>query len=177
MLKANYISQAEHDSCKAEPLKLNFHVADHKDGPAVYFRDMLRRYMMAKRPERANYPSWNYVKFHQDSILWETDPLFGWCNKNTKKDGSHYNVYADGLKVHTTIDYKVEMIPKFIRWGLLGYKKGQRLRPQGPRTAHGIQCRGNAPLQRKSQPAVRQQISVGDNGPGTGGQLDRKSVV
>lgn len=108
MLKANYISQAEHDSCKAEPLKLNFHVADHKDGPAVYFRDMLRRYMMAKRPERANYPSWNYVKFHQDSILWDTDPLFGWCNKNTKKDGSHYNVYADGLKVHTTIDSRMQ---------------------------------------------------------------------
>lgn len=29
-----------------------------------------------------------------------------------------------------TIDYKVEMIAKFIRWELLGYKKGQRLRPE-----------------------------------------------
>lgn len=28
-----------------------------------------------------------------------------------------------------TIDYKVEMIAKFIRWKLLGYKKGQRLWP------------------------------------------------
>ena len=27
-----------------------------------------------------------------------------------------------------TIDYKVEPIAKFIRWELLGYKKGQRLR-------------------------------------------------
>lgn len=29
-----------------------------------------------------------------------------------------------------TIDYKVELIAKFIRWELLGYKKGQRLRPE-----------------------------------------------
>lgn len=29
-----------------------------------------------------------------------------------------------------TIDYKVEEISKFVRWELLGYKKGQRLRPE-----------------------------------------------
>ena len=29
-----------------------------------------------------------------------------------------------------TIDYKVEMISKFVRWEILGYKKGQRLRPE-----------------------------------------------
>lgn len=29
-----------------------------------------------------------------------------------------------------TIDYKVEMISKFFRWEVLGYKKGQRLRPE-----------------------------------------------
>lgn len=29
-----------------------------------------------------------------------------------------------------TIDYKVEEITKYVRWELLGYKKGQRLRPE-----------------------------------------------
>ncbi len=29
-----------------------------------------------------------------------------------------------------TIDYKVEMIGKYVRWQLLGYRKGQRLRPE-----------------------------------------------
>lgn len=29
-----------------------------------------------------------------------------------------------------TIDYKVEVISKYVRWELLGYKKGQRLRPE-----------------------------------------------
>ncbi len=64
--------------------------------------------MMAKRPERGNYPSWNYAQFVTDSILWNTDPLYGWCNKNYKKDGSPYNVYSDGLKVFTTIDSRMQ---------------------------------------------------------------------
>jgi penicillin-binding protein 1A len=74
----------------------------------VYFREFLRRYMMAKRPERALYPSWGGVKYHIDSIRWENDPLFGWCNKNRKKDGSTYNIYTDGLKVYTTIDSRMQ---------------------------------------------------------------------
>ena len=89
MLKADYISQEEYDKYVAEPLNLKFHVADHKDGIATYFRDFLRRYMMAKRPERKDYPSWNMVKFHIDSLNWENDPLYGWCNKNRKKDGDY----------------------------------------------------------------------------------------
>ena len=48
MVKAGYLSRELYDKYSAEPLKLNFHVADHKDGIAAYFRDFLRRYMMAK---------------------------------------------------------------------------------------------------------------------------------
>ena len=96
------------DKTRGRPLNLNFHVADHKDGIAAYFRDFLRRYLMAKRPERSNYPSWNMAKYHQDSINWYNDPLYGWCNKNTKKNGQTYNVYTDGLKVYTTIDSRMQ---------------------------------------------------------------------
>ena len=108
MVKAGYLTQEQYNQYQAEPLKLNFHVTDHKDGIAVYFREFLRRYMMAKRPERALYPSWGGVKYHIDSIRWENDPLFGWCNKNRKKDGSTYNIYTDGLKVYTTIDSRMQ---------------------------------------------------------------------
>ena len=108
MLKAGYISEADYQKYCAEPLNLKFHVADHKDGIAVYFRDFLRRYMMAKKPNRSEYPSWNMVKYHIDSINWETDPLYGWCNKNLKKGGEPYNVYTDGLRVHTTIDSRMQ---------------------------------------------------------------------
>ncbi|MBQ8152868.1 MAG: transglycosylase domain-containing protein [Prevotella sp.] len=108
MVKAGYLSEADFQKYSAEPLKLNFHVSDHKDGVAVYFRDFLRRYMMAKKPERKDYPSWNMVKYHQDSINWETDPLYGWCNKNRKRNGDCYNVYTDGLRVYTTIDSRMQ---------------------------------------------------------------------
>ena len=108
MVKAGYLTQAAYDSLSVQPLTLKFHVADHKEGLAQYFREYLRQYMTAKKPIRENYPSWNMAKFVTDSINWETDPLFGWCNKNKKRDGGNYNIYTDGLKVYTTIDSRMQ---------------------------------------------------------------------
>ena len=108
MMKAGYMDRAEYQNYSSEPLTLNFHRTDHKDGTATYLREFLRQYMMAKRPVRTDYPSWNNVQFVADSIAWDTDPLYGWCNKNFKKDGSPYNVYSDGLKVFTTIDSRMQ---------------------------------------------------------------------
>ncbi len=108
MLKADYISQADYDSLSEQPLKLNFHRIDHKDGLAPYLREYLRQYLMADKPRRSDYPDWNYRQFVVDSIAWETDPQYGWCNKHTKKDGTPYNVYEDGLKVYTTIDSRMQ---------------------------------------------------------------------
>ena len=108
MVKAGYMDHAEYQNYSSEPLTLNFHRTDHKDGTATYLREFLRQYMMAKRPVRTDYPSWNNVQFIADSIAWDTDPLYGWCNKNFKKDGSPYNVYSDGLKVFTTIDSRMQ---------------------------------------------------------------------
>ncbi len=108
MVKAGSLSQADYDKFSTEPVQLRFHVSDHKDGIATYFRDFLRRYLMAKKPERALYASWNMVKYHIDSINWESDPLYGWCNKNKKKNGEPYSIYTDGLRVHTTIDSRMQ---------------------------------------------------------------------
>jgi penicillin-binding protein 1A len=108
MRKAKFLTDAEYEKFSAEPIALKFHVADHKDGIAVYLREFLRRYLMAKKPERALYPSWNMVKFYNDSINWESDPLYGWCNKNKKRNGENYSIYTDGLKVYTTIDSKMQ---------------------------------------------------------------------
>ena len=108
MEKAGYIS---HDQCvetAAKPIELKFHRTDHKDGTAPYFREYLRRYLMANKPERSNYPSWQNVQYVIDSIAWEQDPLYGWCNKNLKKDGTPYNIYKDGLKVFTTLDSRMQ---------------------------------------------------------------------
>ncbi|MGI6233515.1 MAG: transglycosylase domain-containing protein [Prevotella sp.] len=108
MLKAGYLSQAEYESYCAEPLVLHFRRVDHKDGQAVYFREFLRQYMMMDRPNPENYPTWNHRQYVIDSIAFATDPLCGWCKKHTKKDGSFYNVYTDGLKIYTTIDSRMQ---------------------------------------------------------------------
>lgn len=138
MEKAGYITEVERDSMSALPLGLKFHVSDHKDGIAQYFRDFLRRYMMAKRPEKSDYFEWNMVKYYVDSLNWETDPLYGWCNKNRKKDGESYNVYTDGLKVYTTIDSRMqeyaekavyEHVAKFLQPAFTKEKKGRKMAP------------------------------------------------
>ena len=108
MVKAGYISSEEYRANAEQELVLNFHRTDHKDGVATYFREFLRQYMMAKKPELSKYPTWNRAQYSIDSVAWETDPLYGWCNKNTKKNGEPYNVYTDGLKIFTTIDSRMQ---------------------------------------------------------------------
>ena len=104
MYKAGMISRAKCDSLSALPIELDFHRVDHKDGIAPYFREELRRYLTARKPVRKNYPSWDYGRFRTDSVLWETNPLYGWVLKNPKSDGSLYDIYTDGLRIYTTID-------------------------------------------------------------------------
>lgn len=47
-------------------------------------------------------------QFKEDSVAWETNPAYGWCNKNKKADGEFYNLYTDGLKIYTTIDSRMQ---------------------------------------------------------------------
>ena len=108
MRKAGYLTQAECDSLQALPLTLAYHRVDHKEGLATYFREYLRGVMTAKKPVRSDYRGWQRQQFYEDSIDWETNPLYGWCNKNFKKDGKPYNLYTDGLKIHTTLDSRMQ---------------------------------------------------------------------
>lgn len=104
MRKADYLTEEQCDSLQELPLKLNYHRVDHKEGLATYFREYLRGVMTAKKPDRGDYRSWQMQKYYEDSLDWETSPLYGWCEKNHKKDGTPYNIYTDGLKIHTTIN-------------------------------------------------------------------------
>lgn len=108
MRKAGYITEEECDSLQNLPLELTYHRVDHKEGLATYFREYLRGVMTAKQPSRSDYKSWQMQKFYEDSLSWETNPLYGWCEKNTKKDGSRYNLYTDGLKIYTTINSRMQ---------------------------------------------------------------------
>lgn len=108
MVKVGYLSKADAELYKLEPIGLRFHRVDHKEGMATYLRERLRTMLMAKEPNRSDYASWQQQKYYEDSLAWETDPLYGFCNKNKKKDGTPYNLYTDGLKIYTTIDSRMQ---------------------------------------------------------------------
>ena len=79
MEKNGYLSTKEKDSLQKLPLTINYTPEQHDDGTATYFREFLK------------------------------DFLKDWTSKNKKPDGSEYNIYSDGLKVYTTIDYRMQI--------------------------------------------------------------------
>ena len=141
MLKAGHLSRSQYDEYCAKPIALNFRRIDHKDGEATYFREFLRQYMMAEKPDRSNYPSWNKVQYTLDSIAWVSDPLYGWCNKNFKKDGTPYNIYTDGLKITTTIDSHMQQFAEESVYGHVtkflqpAFNKANRSKKNAPFTS------------------------------------------
>ena len=113
MNKMGYISDAELEQYKNLPLNVvqrqqGTNKNPIQEGIAPYFRDYIRQYMMAEKPDRKNYPDWKKVQYHLDSIAWEEDPLYGWCNKNLKRNGHPYNLNTDGLRIFTTVDSRMQ---------------------------------------------------------------------
>lgn len=138
MQKAGYITEAERDSLQELPLKLTYHRVDHKEGLATYFREYLRGMMTASKPDRGEYRGWQKQKYYEDSLNWETNPLYGWCAKNKKKDGTNYNIYTDGLKIYTTIDSRMqqyaeeavtEHLSEYLQPQFFKEKKGRKKAP------------------------------------------------
>ena len=109
MAKAGAISEEVADSLKQLPIDLTRYrrAADaHNEGSATYFREMVRRTMMAKEPERRNfYTEWDY---EQAVKQYEENPIYGWCYKNKKANGESYDIYRDGLKIYTTVDARMQ---------------------------------------------------------------------
>lgn len=106
MADAGFISTASARDYSSKPIALDYHPISHNEGQATYFREMLRLYMTADRPNSSSYSNnWDYKTALK---LWESDPLYGWCNKNNKADGTKYNLYKDGLKVYTTVNSKMQ---------------------------------------------------------------------
>lgn len=116
MLKADMLTREEFDSLKALPLGLDYHKVDHKVGTAPYLREEIRRLMTSKRPKRPSRSDYNsrvaydiaMGNYNTDSTQWEENPLYGWIEKNPKPDGSHYNLYTDGLRIFTAIDIRMQ---------------------------------------------------------------------
>lgn len=75
MVKNNFLTEAQGKVFQDKPLNLNYTRISYNEGPAPYFLEMLK-------PE-----------------------LLEWCRNNTKENGEPFNLYTDGLKVKTTVNF------------------------------------------------------------------------
>ncbi|MCX6230342.1 MAG: transglycosylase domain-containing protein [Bacteroidetes bacterium] len=79
MRKYKFITQEQYDSLRVLKLDMSrYTIQDHSAGYGTYFREYLRQY------------------------------LNEWCTRHKKADGTNYNLYKDGLKIYTTINYKMQ---------------------------------------------------------------------
>jgi len=105
MVKYGTLSQERYDSLRLLPLGITRMHIDNNHGIAPYFREYLKKYISAEKPSPSKMSK---SKYAEDSLRWETDPVYGWLNKNKKPDGTYYNLYTDGLKIHTTINAEMQ---------------------------------------------------------------------
>lgn len=106
MAKYGYIKPDIIDSVKVMPIELDFRLEDHNTGLATYLREYLRNIMRRTEPDINRYER---ESSYQDALWeWENNPLYGWCNKNRKPDGSNYDIYRDGLKIYTTLNSRMQ---------------------------------------------------------------------
>jgi penicillin-binding protein 1A len=106
MAKYGYLTPVVADSVKKLPIEVDFSVEDHNTGLATYLRQYLTNTMKRPEPDRNKYRT---QSSYDDAMWeWENNPLYGWCSKNKKPDGSYYDIYKDGLKIYTTINSKMQ---------------------------------------------------------------------
>ena len=106
MERYGYISRVVADSVSQLPLGLDLREDSHNTGLATYFREYIRSTMSSREPQRERFYSDD--TYNEALWRWQNDPLYGWCYKNTKPDGSPYNIYRDGLRIYTTLNSKMQ---------------------------------------------------------------------
>ena len=106
MERYGYISRQVADSVSQLPLAIDLREDSHNTGLATYFREYIRATMNSREPERNNF--WSDEGYQDALWRWQNDPLYGWCYKNTKPDGTTYNLYRDGLRIYTTLNSRMQ---------------------------------------------------------------------
>ncbi len=110
MAKYGYLEQEVADSVKLVPISVDYNLSSHLTGHAKHFRTFLSGFMYKSEPEPPSESSGvlSWERYRRDSLRWANDKLYGWINKNLKPDGTEYNLYRDGLKVYTTLNFKMQ---------------------------------------------------------------------
>lgn len=104
MAQSHYIPGKALDSLRALPIDLRYSPVSHNEGMATYFRDMIRNVLNMPRPTKKRYGK----DYEAELERWENNPVYGWCEKNLKPDGTPYDIYRDGLKIYTTLNYDMQ---------------------------------------------------------------------
>ncbi len=104
MRQHRYLTRRQLDSLEQIPIELHFTPISHNDGVATYFREMIRNVMNMPRPTKRQYGR----DYEAELERWENNPIYGWCHKNVKTDGTPYDIYRDGLRIYTTLDYDMQ---------------------------------------------------------------------
>lgn len=78
MSSYDFITDAEAEKIKKEPIVLDYHKLDYHEGTAPYFRQVVEQ---------------------------EVKKV---CKELKKPDGTNYNIYKDGLKIYTTLDPRMQ---------------------------------------------------------------------
>ena len=147
MERAGALTPEAYDSISALPITLNYKPISHNEGQATYFREMLRLVMNADRPSRRQfYNEWDYLEACRE---YDENPIYGWCKKNTKADGTPYNIYRDGLKIYTTINSRMQQYAE----AALQRQMEQVIQPQMDR-----QYRNTRVLFQDTEPEDRERI-------------------
>jgi penicillin-binding protein 1A len=81
MVKNSFLTEAEGEKYKAKPINLNYKKIDYSEGLAPYFRE-------------------SAVKEEVKKML----------SGKVKLNGNPYNIYRDGLRIHTTINLEMQAI-------------------------------------------------------------------
>jgi len=123
MHKYKYLTQDQLDSIKIKPMKIKYRKEDQNEGIATYFREYLRDYMKK------------------------------WCKEHKKPDGSNYNLYKDGLKIHTTINSRMQKYAEEAVYEWLG----KELQPKFDQHWKG---RKNAPFYNLSDKEVKELMRI-----------------
>ena len=106
MAKYGYITPAVADSVMKLPIEIKFSIEDHNTGLATYLREYIRNTMRRPEPDRNKYV--RQTSYDDAQWEWDNNPLYGWCNKNKKPDGTPYDLYKDGLKIYTTVNSRMQ---------------------------------------------------------------------
>jgi len=79
MLKYGYLNEGEAKLYKASPMTITYNLITYNEGPAPYLMEKIRPFLQS------------------------------WCDDHLKDDQTVYNLFTDGLKIKTTIDFDMQL--------------------------------------------------------------------